>query len=134
MAHSLYSDEEKMAIINQCRTSGLTDYEWCRQNGLAPGTFYGWIHRLRLKGIEEIPDNPVKYVKTVKNEIVKLEFDAPALNSNYLSNRQAIPEQSDKISANVINISCQGLNINISNDISSELLKTLITSLGGVSC
>lgn len=134
MAHSPYSDEEKIAIINQCRTSGLTDYEWCRQNSLAPGTFYGWIHRLRLKGIEDIPDNPVKYVKTVKNEIVKLEFDAPVLNSDYLSNQQAIPVQSDKTSANVINISYRDLNISISNDISSELLKTLMNTRGGASC
>lgn len=134
MARSLYSDEEKMVIINQCRTSGLTDFEWCTQHGLAPGTFYGWIHRLRLKGIEDIPENPVKYVKTVKNEIVKLEFDAPAMNSNHLSNQQAIPAQSDKTSANVINISYRDLNICISNDISSELLKTLMDTLGGASC
>ena len=30
---------EQLKLINQCRQSGLTDADWCRENGIAPSTF-----------------------------------------------------------------------------------------------
>ncbi len=27
---------EQLKLINQCRQSGLTDADWCRENGIAP--------------------------------------------------------------------------------------------------
>ena len=31
--------EQRIELINECRRSGLTDAEWCRQNGIHPSTF-----------------------------------------------------------------------------------------------
>lgn len=39
--------EEQIILINECRKSGLTDADWCRENGIAPSTFYNWISRCR---------------------------------------------------------------------------------------
>lgn len=39
--------QEQIKLINECRKSGLTDADWCRENGIAPSTFYNWISRCR---------------------------------------------------------------------------------------
>ena len=31
--------KEQINLINECRKSGLTDADWCRENGIAPSTF-----------------------------------------------------------------------------------------------
>lgn len=39
--------EEQIKLINECRRSGLTDADWCRQQNIAPSTFYNWVSRCR---------------------------------------------------------------------------------------
>ena len=39
--------QEQIKLINECRKSGLTDADWCRENGIAPSTFYNWVSRCR---------------------------------------------------------------------------------------
>lgn len=34
--------EDQIKLIMECRQSGLSDYQWCEQNGIHPGTFYNW--------------------------------------------------------------------------------------------
>ena len=33
------SFDELLSMILECRRSGLTDYQWCRENNIKPGTF-----------------------------------------------------------------------------------------------
>lgn len=44
--------QEQIKLINECRKSGLTDADWCRENGIAPSTFYNWISRCRKASAE----------------------------------------------------------------------------------
>ena len=32
--------EEQLKLINECRSSGMTDIDWCREHGIAVSTFY----------------------------------------------------------------------------------------------
>ena len=41
--------EEQYRLIMECRKSGLSDYQWCLNNDINPGTFYNWVKRLRKK-------------------------------------------------------------------------------------
>lgn len=44
--------DEQIKLIMECRQSGLTDFEWCRQHAINVGTFYNWVKRLkRVEGI-----------------------------------------------------------------------------------
>ena len=43
---------EQYRLIMECRASGLTDYEWCLQHDIKPGTFYNWVKRLRQKDVQ----------------------------------------------------------------------------------
>ena len=55
MSKSLYSVEQRLDFINDCYSSGLSVYAWCREKEIAPGTFYSWIHHLKKQGCR-LPD------------------------------------------------------------------------------
>ena len=48
--------EEQYRLIMECRKSGLSDYQWCLNNDINPGTFYNWVKRLRKNGCGDIPE------------------------------------------------------------------------------
>jgi transposase-like protein len=41
---------KQIKLINECRKSGMTDADWCRENGIAVSTFYNWISRCLHNG------------------------------------------------------------------------------------
>lgn len=45
---------EQIRLINECRQSGLTDTDWCRENGIAVSTFYNWVSRCRKAAADQI--------------------------------------------------------------------------------
>ena len=65
---------QQLKYILECRSSGLTDYQWCKEHDIHPGTFYNWVSKLKKEGCHDIPD-PVSKLDHVpaKQEIVKLD-------------------------------------------------------------
>ena len=51
-ARNRYRMEEWAQIISQCRASGLSNREFCHQNGIPEKTFYYWLKKLREKAAE----------------------------------------------------------------------------------
>ncbi len=45
---------EQIRLINECRQSGLTDTDWCRENGIAVSIFYNWVSRCRKAAADQI--------------------------------------------------------------------------------
>lgn len=43
--------EEQLKLIMECRSSGLSDYQWCETHGIHAGTFYNWVSKLRKAGV-----------------------------------------------------------------------------------
>lgn len=73
------STEEQYRLVLECRASGLSDYQWCTEHGIKPGTFYNWIRRLRKKGQTDIPAaSRGKGGHPTKQEVVKLDFSSPS--------------------------------------------------------
>ena len=35
--------DEQYRLIMECRSSGLSDFQWCNEHGIKPGTFYNWV-------------------------------------------------------------------------------------------
>lgn len=65
---------EQIKLIMECRQSGLSDYQWCRKQGINPGTFYNWVSKLRKAGYT-IPDPAGKVSGVpVMQEVVKLDL------------------------------------------------------------
>ncbi len=46
---------EQIRIINECRQSGMTDADWCRENDISVSTFYNWVNRCRKVAADQIP-------------------------------------------------------------------------------
>ena len=44
---------EQIRLINECRQSGMTDADWCRENGIAVSTFYNWVNRCRKTAADQ---------------------------------------------------------------------------------
>ena len=61
--------EERFNLISECRNSGLTDYQWCKQKGISTNTLYRWINKFRQNGYPNIPKghglNRQKYIEYI---------------------------------------------------------------------
>ena len=69
------SPEQWFELIQQCRTSGLDDREWCAQNNVPVSTFYNAVSRCRrLAGSPAIPAPQTKH-RNEMHEVVPISFD-----------------------------------------------------------
>lgn len=73
--HPRRTDEEWMNLIQECRSSGLSDKCWCEEHHIHTSNFYYQIRRLRKMACE-IPEQ-AHSAFTKKPEIVQLSFDVP---------------------------------------------------------
>lgn len=46
------NDQEWLELIQECRTSGLSDREWCQMHSISINTFYNKVSDLRKKACE----------------------------------------------------------------------------------
>ena len=37
-------------MVMDCRSSGLSDYMWCKKHDIQTSTFYSWVRRLKRNG------------------------------------------------------------------------------------
>ena len=77
MSRSLYSVEQRLCLINDCYSSDLSVYAWCKEKEIAPGTFYSWIHHLKKQGCQlpdAVPENLRKKSVKETHEIVKVDI------------------------------------------------------------
>ncbi|WP_044292833.1 IS66 family insertion sequence element accessory protein TnpA [Robinsoniella peoriensis] len=66
---------EQYLLIMECRSSGLTDHQWCVEHDIKPGTFYNWVKRLRQKGCSDLPPATGRSCNAPeKQEVVKVDF------------------------------------------------------------
>lgn len=45
------SKEERLKLLRKQEESGLSRVEFCRREGIAAGTFYGWCKKLRKEKV-----------------------------------------------------------------------------------
>jgi len=125
---SRYSIQEKFDMIMNCRNSGLSDYQWCKQHGVSPSTFYGWVNQVRKQNCE-IPDPAglETYAPTTKQDVVKLDIIEESQNTYTSASKTETTNCA-------IEISIGAATIKISNDINPALFSNLLTLLGGNIC
>ncbi len=120
--HSRRTDEEWLNLIQECRSSGLSDKCWCEEHHIATSNFYYQIRRLRKMACE-IPD-PVHSFPAKKQEIVQLSFDNPAeclLHEN--------PSGVNSSLETAIRITSHGFQIEITNAAASETVFNTLSAL-----
>lgn len=129
MRASVMPIDQQKKLIMECRTSGLTDYQWCIANGIAPSTFSNWVRRLKKKGYMGFPEPVAKQdAVSLPNEIVKLEISdlstvqdtAPMSEVNACTSCEVAP---------AIEIVLNGASIRFSNDVNPELYQQTLRFL-----
>ena len=127
------SDEEWFRIINECRRSGLSDSQWCKQHDIRESTFFCAVSRLRKKAyaipnrdksIDILPDS------LPKQEVVRIDIEPEPLQSSKPEPLQVMPA-TYLDNSHTIEIDVHGINIRVFNSVDRELLKTVLSTLGG---
>lgn len=122
---------EQYQQILECRNSGLSDYQWCTEHDINPGTFYNWVKRLRKKACFDIPpaNGRDTYKAAPKQEIVKLEVlpDIPAV-------MDSAPIETVQSFSSAIEIRSGAVSVRISNDVDPRLLSQIIRCMTGNVC
>lgn len=129
------SREEQMKLILECRTSGLSDYQWCEQNGINKSSFYNWVNRLRKAGYQFPDSESMKHNLPMKQEVVKVEVRRDELEESPIFEKQntrtlkPFITESDHLPA--VEIQMSGTTVRFFNHINPEILKYTLESLRG---
>ena len=108
-------------IINECRTSGLSDRQWCMENNVAYSTFYYHVRRLQKEACE-LPASARKCTVPMQQEVVQLDFDVME-NSSY----ELEPQESFVTPA--ITLQMNNVQICISNSANATVIANTIQAL-----
>lgn len=117
------TEQEWLKLIQECRTSGMSDKNWCEQHHIQRSSFYYHIRRLRDRACA-IPEASLPVVRG-KQEVVQIQFldsdpfpvDTPTLNNPL------------EISDTVIRLTVHGIRIEITNAAAGETITNTITAL-----
>ena len=120
-----YTTQEKFDYVMECRSSGLSDYQWCKKNSISPSTFYNWTQQLKKSGccVPEPADKDT-CCPSAKQDIVPLEIVDE--NIPMPTNTSAFP-----INLYAVEIKIGQATIAISNDVNPALLSQIMSCLGG---
>ena len=139
------SPQEQLRLIQACRQSGLTDFDWCQAHGIPPATFYGWIHRLKQKGEMEVPAGIPTIVRKEAEppDIVKIEIEAEG---EIAQDREGVPSactsgMAEEFPAPYLDSNCpvmevviQGVSLRVTNAVHPKLLAETIRLLRRLKC
>ena len=121
---------EWLNLITECRKSGLSDHDWCEQNGINPSGFYKAVGRLRAAACvipeSSFPPNTYDLTAPVKQDVVPLKIiqDDDDLDALELSCTN-VPSYS-------MTITCKNITVQIANDANPALIEHTLRALGGI--
>ena len=115
MSTTSSSQDHWLKLISQCRSSGLTDRQWCIQNGIPTSTFYYHVKALRKKACE-IPETSV--AATQKQEVVQI----PLWETE--SHPDTVPVSSPSVC-----IEMQGIRIEIHEQAGADVIRNTLLAL-----
>ena len=128
------SDKEWMNVIIECRRSGLSDAEWCRQNEIPTSTFYNAVNRLRKKACR-IPDPAASRTGPVLDLTSPGPPDVVQVCVKPEKPLAPVQESTTHLdNSHRIEILLGNACIRISNGADPVLLSTILTSLGRALC
>lgn len=132
MERKFVRKDEQIKLIMECRQSGLSDYQWCRQQDINPGTFYNWVSKLRKRGYT-FPDSQSKSVgtpavqKVVKLDVVDQEVASPIIEQN------ACPLPLSRNTDVAAELIIGNVTLRLFNGADQQLIQSTMQYLGGVS-
>jgi len=125
------TDQEWLDVIQTCRTSGMTDKDWCLSNGISQTSLYRHINRLRKKDYA-IPDHG--WVQLDKgHEVVPVEFDKiEELEQEYIRIPSEVRSDAGSVSETAssgVHVTAGKFRIDIDNDANTSVLQDTLRIL-----
>ena len=119
---------EQIRLINECRKSGMTDADWCRENDIAVSTFYNWVSRCRKAAADQIPLPNYGHpeVPRPKQDVVPIDIVPDHIPEQHTAS------QMQKLyldNSHTIEIATNGLLIKLNNSVNPILLDRILNSL-----
>lgn len=137
MAAPRVPSSEQYRLVMECRQSGLSDHQWCMEQGIKPGTFYNWVRRLKQKGITDIPESAGhdNYHPTPKQEVVRIDPrpETEPFCGTPSGNIYA-PAAVQQLEAPTLELAMGNTVLRLTNDVDPQLLIQTIRLLKGFSC
>ena len=124
---------EQIRIINECRQSGMTDADWCRENGIAVSTFYNWVSRCRKTAADQIPTPNYGHCERLrsKQDVVPIDIVSDRLPEQRITSQM---RQTNLDNSHTIEVSMNDVIIRISNDADPVLLTSTLRLIRESSC
>ena len=125
------NDNDWLELINECRSSGLTDKDWCRLHRLSSSSFYYHIRKLRKNGYD-IPSSAINNGITFSQEVVPVEIkdEGGVPMSSFLMDPTA-PGTSPVVQA-AICIRFRDIRIEILNGAGTDVIRNTLSAVGSL--
>lgn len=124
---------EQIKLITECRQSGLSDYQWCRKQGIHPGTFYNWVSKLRKAGYT-IPDSENKSsALPASQEVVRLDLAAHEAPAPVMAGQNVILPALSAVSGVAVEMECGNIRVRIFNGADPAVVQKTLHCIGGMS-
>lgn len=133
MSHRHRSKEEWLSLINECRRSGLSDYEWCQRNGISHHTFYKAARRLRKSAcgiVEPKPSSCLDDSPVIKQDVVPIQIVDEPIAGEPDCKTGPVPMISHDTEPYRMTISIGQSTLRICNGVDPVLLESAIRALG----
>lgn len=112
------SDEEWLQLIQECRTSGMTDRIWCEEHQIVFSTFYYHVQDLRKKACS-LPEPTRK-----GNEIIQDVVPVTIVDDDI-----SHPVTQEKIST-AVRLQVHDICVEITNDASADTIRNTLLAIG----
>ncbi len=124
---------EQIRLINECRQSGMTDADWCRENGIAVSTFYNWVSRCRKAAADQIPAANYGHpeVPRPKQDVVPIDIVPDYIPEQHTASQMQNPYLDN---SHTIEVAVKDITVRISNGADPVLLTRTFRLLQELSC
>lgn len=124
---------EQIRLINECRQSGMTDADWCRENDIAVSTFYNWVSRCRKTAADQIPAANYGHLGAPrpKQDVVPIDIVSEHNQEQHAVSQMLNPHLDN---SHTIEVSMKDITVRISNDADPALLTRTFRMLQEFSC
>ena len=124
---------EQIRLINECRQSGMTDADWCRENDIAASTFYNWVGRCRKATADQIPAPNYGHLEEPqpKQDVVPIDIVSERLPEQHTASQM---QQMYLDNSHTIEVIMKDVRIHISNDVDPVLLTRTLRLIREISC
>lgn len=118
------NEQEWIDLIQECRTSGLSDKEWCFQHGIPVSTFYNRVTTLRKKSCS-IPAASRRAVSSSQQVVpVTIIEETPTLPVEEIQNASI---SGNSVPAIILNI--HGCRLDINNHAGRDIILNTLSAL-----